>query len=331
MKVAVTGASGSIGSYVLAILHERGHELVAVGRTRPRSDNVRFSPASLEDQESLERGFAGADVVVHLAAVTSPLRAPALELLETNVSGTFRVLEAAVRAGVGKVVFASSGAATGFSFPCRDRAPRYLPLDEEHPCDPDDTYGLSKLLGEQACGRWSRAHDLSTISLRINGTWYVDRPGAERALGGGWARDFTIDDLWGRYRFQLEEPDRERSTSPGPPPPRDLLWACTDGRDVAEAFRLAVENETIEHDVFFINGFDTCSVTETRALVAEHLPEVEVRKPLSGHATLWSYDRATRLLGYEPKHTWRESDFAEWLAQTRRAAARSAPTAAPSG
>ena len=36
-----------------------------------------------------------------------------------------------------------------------------------------------------------------------------------------------------------------------------------------------------------------------------------------GHATLWSYDRATRLLGYEPKHTWRESDFAEWLRATR--------------
>ena len=104
MKVAVTGASGSIGSYVLAILNERGHELVAVGRTRPQRDDARFSPASLADQESLERGSAGADAVGHLAAVRSPSRAPALELLETNVSGTFRVLEAATRAGVARVV-----------------------------------------------------------------------------------------------------------------------------------------------------------------------------------------------------------------------------------
>ena len=324
MNVAVTGANGVIGSYVLAILLERGHELVAVGRTRPERDDVRFSPASLGDQESLERGFAGADAVVHLAALTSPFRAPALELLETNVSGTFRVLEAAARAGVGKIVFASSGAATGFSFPSRDRVPRYLPLDEEHPCDPDDTYGLSKLLGEQACGRWSRAHDLSTIALRLNSTWCVDRPGAERALGGGWAKDLTIDDLWGRYRFQLEKPERERSTIPGPPPPRDLLWAFTDGRDAAEAFRLAIENETIQHGVFFINGFDTCSFTETQALVTEHLPDVHLRRPLTGNATFWSYDKATRFLGFEPKHSWRDSDFAEWLF-----AARSAPTAGP--
>lgn len=322
MNVAVTGASGSIGSCVLAILHECGHELIAVGRTRPQRRDVRFSPASLGDQESLERGFAGADAVVHLAAVTSPLRAPALELLETNVGGTFRVLEAAARAGVGKVVFASSGAATGFSFPCRDRVPRYLPLDEEHPCDPDDTYGLSKLLGEQACGRWSRAHDLSTIALRITSTWYVDRQSAERALGGGWAKDLTLDDLWSRYRYQLETPERERSTLPGPPPPRDLLWGFTDGRDAAEAFRLAVENDTIQHEVFFINSSDTCSFTETLALVTEHLPDVEVRRPLTGNATLWSYDKATRLLGFEPKHSWRDSDFVEWLA-----AIRNVPTA----
>ena len=219
MKVAVTGASGSIGSYILETLHERGHELVAVGRNRPRRDDVRFSQAELEDEEALARGFAGADVVVHLAAVTSPFRAPALEVLKTNVDGTFRVLEAAVREDVGKVVFASSGAATGFSFPVRERVPRYLPLDEQHPCDPDDSYGLSKLLGEQACARWSRAHELSTIALRINSTWYVDAPGAQRAVGGSWLKDFTVEDLWRRYRLQLASPERERGAGTGPPRP----------------------------------------------------------------------------------------------------------------
>ena len=313
MKVAVTGASGSIGSYILETLHERGHELVAVGRNRPRRDDVRFSQAELEDEESLARGFAGADVVVHLAAVTSPFRAPALEVLKTNVDGTFRVLEAAVREDVGKVVFASSGAATGFPFPVRERAPRYLPLDEKHPCDPDDSYGLSKLLGEQACARWSRAHELSTIALRINSTWYVDAAGAERAVGGSWLKDFTVEDLWRRYRLQLASPERERGAGTGPPPPRDLLWAFTDGRDAAEAFRLAVENDTIRHDVFHVNGFDTCSLNETRALVGEHYPEVPLRADLTGYASLWSCEHARVELGYEPRHTWRDSDFAEWL------------------
>src|SRR5213079_2147998 len=101
MNVAITGASGAIGSYVIRELLPLGHELVAVGRT-PSAEPVRYAPASLEDAGSLERAFAGADAVVHLAAVTSPYRAPVQELMEVNVSGTVRVLEAAVAAGVPK-------------------------------------------------------------------------------------------------------------------------------------------------------------------------------------------------------------------------------------
>jgi nucleoside-diphosphate-sugar epimerase len=266
--------------------------------------------ASLEDSASLARAFAGADAVVHLAAVTSPYRAPAEELMEVNVAGTWRVLEAAVAAGARKLVFASSGAATGFSFPVADRRPRYLPLDEEHPCTPDDTYGLSKLVGEELCARWSRAHGLATVSLRINQSWYVDRPGAEAALRGRWGKAFTLEQLWERYRLQLDRPERARSPDM-PPLPRDLLWAVTDARDMATAFRLALEGDA--SGVFHVNGFDTCSLVATDELVARYYPDVPLRAALTHHATLVSHAKATAELGFEPRHTWRESDFAEWL------------------
>jgi nucleoside-diphosphate-sugar epimerase len=317
MKIAITGASGSIGSYVIRELHPGGHELVAVGRTPPAADGVRFTEASLADSTSLERGFAGADAVVHLAAVPSPYRAPVEELMEVNLLGTVAVLEAAVAANVGKVVFASSGAATGFSFQSRDRVPEYLPLDEDHPCEPDDSYGLSKLVGEELCARWSRAHGLRTIGLRINHNWCVDRSGAEASLHGGWAKGSSVDDLWQRYRLQLEQPERPRSSS-APPLPRDLLWAVTDVRDGARAFRLALENDTIDHDVFLVNGFDTCSFVPSEQLVAEYFPGVLLREELPGHATLVSHGKATELLGYEPRYTWRESDFATWLSRDGR-------------
>jgi nucleoside-diphosphate-sugar epimerase len=312
MKVAITGASGSIGSYVIRELLEHGHEVVAVGRTAPAAEHVRFVAATLGDAESLRRAFAGADAVVHLAAITSPYRAPVEELMEVNVAGTVRVLEAAVGAEAGKLVFASSGAATGFSFQQTDRVPQYLPLDEGHPCDPDDSYGVSKLVGEVLCARWSRAHPLSTICLRINSNWYVDRPGAEAALRGGWAKGLQVEDVWQRYRLQLEQPERPRSGET-PPLPRDLLWAVTDARDAAQAFRLAVENGTIEHGVFQINGFDTCSFVPSEALVAEHFPGVTLREPLPGHASLVSHRKASALLGYQPRYSWRESDFSRWL------------------
>jgi UDP-glucose 4-epimerase len=313
MKVAITGASGAIASYVIRELLPLGHELVAVGRTPPAAEPIRYAPASLDDAGLLERAFAGAEAVVHLAAITSPYRAPVQELMNVNVSGTVRVLDAAVAAGVPKLVFASSGAATGFSFQLTDRAPQYLPLDEDHPCDPDDTYGISKLVGELLCRRWSHAHTLATICLRINNNWCVDRPGATAALRGGWAKGLAVEDLWQRYRLQLEQPERSRSGA-APPLPRDLLWAVTDTRDAAQAFRLALEDGTVDQGVFHINGSDTCSLTPSEALVAEWYPDVPAREPLPGHATLVSHRRATSVLGYRPQYSWRESDFATWLA-----------------
>jgi nucleoside-diphosphate-sugar epimerase len=312
MRVAITGASGAIGSYVVRELLAFGHDVVAVGRTPPAVEHVGYGRASLDDAGALERAFAAAEAVVHLAAITSPYRAPVQQLMDVNVIGTVRVLDAAVVAGVPKLVFASSGAATGFSFQPTDRAPRYLPLDEDHPCEPADTYGISKLVGELLCERWSDAHPLATISLRINNNWYVDRPGAEAALRGGWAKGLAVEDVWQRYRLQLEQSERPRSPT-APPLPRDLLWAVTDARDAAQAFRLAVEDGSVDHGFFHVNGSDTCSFSPSEELVGEWFPYVPLREPLPGHATLVSHSRATDVLGYRPQHTWRESDFATWL------------------
>jgi nucleoside-diphosphate-sugar epimerase len=314
MRVVLTGGSGTIAGYVARELLAAGHELTSFGRTPPRSGELAFARGDLGDPASLAAAFAGHDAVVHLAAVTSPFRADAETLLETNVMGTMRVLDAALGAGVGTVVFASSGAATGFSFQEHTLVPRYLPLDEDHPCQPEDTYGLSKLLGEEACARWTRAHGIRTPCLRINHVWYVDRPGAELAVGSGWAKDFTLEQLWSRYRLQVLDPEGERPRL-GPPRPRNLLFASSDARDMAVAFRLALEDDTVWHEVFQINGSDTCSLRETADLVAEHFRSVPLRSELPGHASLISHEKATRLLGYRPRHTWRESDFAAWLAE----------------
>ena len=312
MRVAVTGASGSIGAYVLRELLEHGHEPVVVGRRAAGAD-IPFRKAPLDDVDLLAQAFDGSEAVIHLAAIPGPYRAGVHEILEVNVGGTARALDAAVAAGAARFVLASSGAATGFSFPVRDRSPDYLPLDEEHPCEPDDSYGLSKLLGEALCARWSRAHDLATVSLRINHNWYVDREGAEAALeAGGWARGLSVEQLWERYRLQVEDPGRERSFDK-PPVPRDLLFAVTDARDAAKAFRLALEVSTTGNEVLMINGFDTCSLVPSERLVAEQFPGVPLRASLPGHATLVSYAKAMTLIGYEPLHTWRESDFANWL------------------
>ena len=318
MKILITGGSGTIGSYLLRELKKRGHTLSCYSRTPPIEDHADWLQGDITCFDQLKAACAGHEAIVHLAAVPGPGRAAPAQLMHLNLIGTVNALEAAVATGTGKFVFASSGAATGFSFQHRPIVPHYLPIDEDHPCDPQDEYGLSKLLGELTCQRYSAAHGLQTICLRLNHNWYLDRAGAQIAVNSGWAKGLTVEALWHqRYRKAVEDPEGDWPR-PGPPPPRNLLWAVTDVRDAVQAFHLALDNTWIKHDVFQINAADTCSTLETPSLIERYFPRVPRKKKLEGHATLVAHDRATQLLGYRPRYTWRHSDFKKWLAGNDR-------------
>ena len=314
MRVLVTGGSGIVGSYLRRALAP-AHRLTCFSRTAPVESWDAWISGDIMDADGLRRACADQDAVIHLAAVPGPGRADPAELLTLNVIGTVNVLEAAVAGGVERVVFASSAAATGFSFQSRDIVAHYLPIDEAHPDAPQDEYGLSKLLAEAACKRYSDRYDLPTICLRINHNWCVDRAGAEVAVRCGWAgrAGMTCERLWAeRYRRAIREPDGVWPT-PGPPPPRNLLWAVTDLRDAVAVFGLALAATDLRHEVFLIAGADTCSVIPTPELLDRHVPDVERRAPLAGFDSLFSSAKAVELLGYRPRSGWRGSDFAAWL------------------
>ena len=313
MKILVTGGSGVIGSYLLREFKRCGYCLSCYSRTRPIEKHADWLEGDIGDIDHLKAACKGNDAIVHLSAVPGPGRTAPETLFQVNVMGTINVLEAAVAQGVGKVVFASSGAATGFTFQTKQLIPKYLPIDETHPCEPQDEYGLSKLLGELACKRYSDAYGIQTICLRINHNWCVDRAGAQVAVNSGWAKGMTVEELWQkRYREVIKDSQGDWPR-PGPPDPRNLLWAVTDVRDAVHAFGLAIENTDITHEVFHVNAADTCSMTQTPILLERYFPQVPLTEPLKGHATLVSHAKATRLLGYHPRYTWRDSDFEKWL------------------
>src|SRR6476660_728727 len=145
MHILVTGGSGTIGAYVLRELIAGGHTVVCYSRTTPPLvEGAAFIAGDILDLEGLARACRGCEAIVHLAAVPGPRRATPERLITVNVVGTVHVLEAALRTGNSKVVFASSGAAAGFTFQTRPIVPRYFPVDEQHPDAPQDDYGLSK-------------------------------------------------------------------------------------------------------------------------------------------------------------------------------------------
>ena len=192
-RVLVTGLGGAVGAAIRPALEER-YEVVALSRGGveglPPERDVRADIAVLEE---IEPAFEGVDTVVHLAAyggVNSPRgmwEAPWDEILRHNITGTRNVFEASLRAGVRRVVFASSGATmSGYQSVSPyaeitrgeyDRVPpewRMLrPGDEPRPLN---LYAVSKLFGEDLARLYVGTTDLSIICLRIGACSAHGRP-----------------------------------------------------------------------------------------------------------------------------------------------------------
>ncbi len=313
MRVFITGAGGTLGSYICRELLRTGHEVTGYSRSPGRLGGVNWIVGDARNCAEVTRCVQGHDAIIHLAAISGPGRASPEALIAENLRTTASALEAAVRANVPHMVFASSGAALGFTFQRRLIPPCYFPIDEEHPCEPQDPYGLSKLLGELTCKSYSDAYGIRTTCLRVNNAWYLDREGAEFAAGCGWARNLTVEQLWESRYAKMVADASEDWPSPGPVSPRKNLWAVSDARDVACAFRLSVERPVALHEVFNLSGSETCSLLTTPELLARHFPQVPLRRPISGFGALISEERATRLLGFHTEHLWRQSDFGDWF------------------
>ena len=181
VRVVVTGASGFIGSALCGYLVDCGHE--AVGMVRKSSDRSRLSAgipvvtADVRDQPSLRAAFAGAQAVVHCAAIVDPYAGP-WDSRSINFIAAFNVCHAAVDAGVERLVYTSSA-----SVYARDNARRPLTEDGSRIVkDPPvyDTYSINKASAEKYIGNFGDGGKLHTTALRFGGVY---GPG-DRLSGG---------------------------------------------------------------------------------------------------------------------------------------------------
>jgi nucleoside-diphosphate-sugar epimerase len=185
-RVLVTGMSGLIGGAFRAAC-EGDYVLSALNRRSV--PGVSCHLASLEDLPAITPAFAGIDTVVHLGAAAGDHREPD-DILRSNVLGTYNVFEAARRAGVKRVIFASSGATvSGWEREPplshvvagrHDAVASWSPLTHEAPVRPGGLYGASKVWGEALARHYADAHGMSMICLRIGRVHAEDRPQSPR-------------------------------------------------------------------------------------------------------------------------------------------------------
>jgi UDP-glucose 4-epimerase len=214
------------------------------------------------------------DAVVHLAAIPAPGRQSDARTYQNNTGCSFNVFHAAKRAGIKNIVFASSETVLGLPF---DTPPPYVPVDEEYEPRPETSYSLGKVIDETLARHLCRQDpDLKMYGLRLSN---VKEP-AEYAAFSGFDSDARLR-KWN-------------------------LWAYIDARDGAQAVRKAVEHPGKGFETFIIANADTVMTRPNKELMAEAFPSVPFRRDVGPNETLLSIEKARRVLGYEPRHSWRD-------------------------
>jgi nucleoside-diphosphate-sugar epimerase len=191
--------------------------------------------------------------------------------------GAFNNHEAAWRHGVRRVVTMSSEAVLGWAPGAYQRMflPHYLPIDEAHPCNAQDCYGLSKIVCEKIAASYSAKSDMELVILRP--PWIV-----------------SPDEL------------HAMAQSGGMPVSNFRLYHYVDARDLAVACRLAVERPIRGCQTMFIGSGETIISEPLAKLYPRLVPELgEMARGLTGSAAPVSIARAREILGWTPKYSWR--------------------------
>ncbi|MFG1883255.1 NAD-dependent epimerase/dehydratase family protein [Micromonospora sp. NPDC049102] len=284
-RVVVTGATGKLGRAVVAHLRGVGVDVLAVDRVGgrdPRDVDGEFLLVDLTDYGQVVEAFTGGadehaggiEAIVHLAAVPAPGLMSNAATFANNSAATYNVFAAARAAGIRRVVWASSETVLGLPF---DTPPPYAPVDEEYVPRPESTYSLNKALEEEMARHFCRWDpELVMVGLRFSNVMDVE--------------DYA--------QFPSFDAD--------PRARRWNLWGYIDSRDGAQAVERALAYDRPGADVFIIANADTVMTRSSASLMAEVYPGVEIRRELGEHETLLSIDKARRVLGYEPRHSWRD-------------------------
>ncbi len=282
-RVAVTGGSGKLGRAVVTDLVENGYDVVNLDRVPAPDGPGPFVRVDFTDYGqtlaallAVDDRYESIDAVVHLAAIPAPGLTTNAATFDNNITSTYHVFAAARAAKIKTVVWASSETVLGLPFG-PDSPPPYIPVDEEYHPRPNSSYSLAKTLEEEMAGQFCRWDpELSMTGLRFSN---VMEP-ADYAAFPAFDDDPSLR-VWN-------------------------LWGYIDARDGAQAVRLALAASRPGMDVFVIAAADTVMSTPSADLAAGTFPDVPVTRTLDAHETLLGIDKARRVLGFAPSHSWRD-------------------------
>lgn len=274
MRVLVTGGAGFLGSHVIEEMIDQEHETVCFDlQPSPLCESVSGDLLSIDDLVSATKGV---DMVCHLGAIGDVYLAMEKPYLAAavNATGTANLMEACLANGVRKVINAATWEVYG--------PPKYEPLDEAHPCNPDHPYNITKLAGEQIALAYDHMKGVPVISLRL-GTSFGTR-----------MRGNSVFSIFIKKALANDPIVIQGTGEQG----RQFVHA----RDVARAFVAAMQSP-VRAEVFNIVPSRSVSIKELAEMVARRIPtDISFAPARTGdiHPAKVSAKKAKSMLGWEP-------------------------------
>jgi nucleoside-diphosphate-sugar epimerase len=281
-RIAITGGSGKAGKWIVKEMLDHGFDVLNLDWKLPTEPLCDTLIVDLNDLGQIHNALSAynarnrkcIDAIIHFAAIPQAFTHTNDATFRNNVMSTYNILEAAANLGITNVVLASSESSYGMVFASTFFPPLYLPVDEQHPQLPEDSYGLSKVVNEVTAEAFHRRTGMQIISLRLGN---ILEPSDYPQVYKG-----------------FDQPENRKV----------ILWSYIDVRDVAAACRLAVEKQGLGVQAVILAAEDTSSNLSTLELVQKFLPEVAVNHlPREGRPALLSNEKAKVLLG------WRQQFF----------------------
>lgn len=290
MRILFTGGSGKAGRHVVAYLLAQGHRVLNVDLVPLALDGVDNLMADITDSgqmfnaltsyagfDELEAGTGVPtfDAVVHFAAVPRILICPDNETFRVNTIGTYNVIEAAVKLGIRKVVFASSETTYGVCFADGVIDPHVLPLEEDYDVDPMDSYGLSKVVNEKTARAFQRRSGFDIYGLRIGNV------------------------------IEPHEYDRFPDFFANPAQRRRNIFCYIDARDLGQIVDLCLKADGLGFQIFNAGNDENSVNMPNPEILADFFPDVPLSRDLAPHEALFSNRKIREVLGFREQHSWR--------------------------
>ena len=293
MRVFFTGGLGKAGRYAVPYLRAQGHRVLDVDVAHPLQNggdtlrvdltdaghvfNAMTAFGDFADLDDPAQEGPAFDAVVHFAAVPCILQRPDNETYAANVLSTYNVIDAATKLGIKKIIFASSETTYGICFARGDQKPSYIPIDEEHPTIPIDSYAMSKVCNEATARSFQARTGSDIYGLRINN---VIEPNE-------YAENFPA--------FVADAGLRRRN-----------IFGYIDARDLGQMVDCCLKTDGLGYEVFNVANDDTSVAMQADDIIKTFYAGVPQKSSVTGHQTFYSNAKAKDLVGFAPQHGWRD-------------------------